>query len=181
MQLVLGKRGDYAIRAVLDIATHFGSRRKAREISSHMSIPQKYLSRILADLVRAGVLRAAAGQEGGYELVATPESATVLEVIDAVEGPTGLRECLLRGTPCDSGRTCSLHEPWIEAEEAMLAKLRTTTFADLSSQARRRKRASTRPRPGGAPPVGPGTRSARRQTPHAEGLPIRVSEAKREC
>ncbi|MEZ4503591.1 MAG: Rrf2 family transcriptional regulator [Dehalococcoidia bacterium] len=139
MQLVLGKRGDYAIRAVLDIAAHFGSRRKAREIAARMSIPQKYLSRILADLVRSGVLGATAGQEGGYELVNPPQDVTLLEVIEAVEGRTELRECLLRGTPCNSGGACSLHDPWVEAEEAMLARLRATTFADLASPARRRR------------------------------------------
>src|SRR5690242_396905 len=117
MRSVLGKRGDYAIRAVLDIAGHHGSRCKAREISSRMAIPQKYLSRILADLVRAGVLHATAGQEGGYELVAAPESVALLDVIEAVEGPTKLRECLLRGMPCNSGRMCSVHKPWVDAEE----------------------------------------------------------------
>lgn len=154
MQLVLGKRGDYAIRAVLDIAAHQGSRRKAREISVRMSIPQKYLSRILADLVRAGVLRATAGQDGGYELVAPPGSVALLDVIEAVDGPTELRECLLRGTPCNTGHTCSLHDPWVEAEGAMLARLRATKFEQLLGGMRRRSPDSRRSSRSGAATAG---------------------------
>ena len=131
MQLVLGKRGDYAIRAVLDIAAHDGERRKTREIAARMSMPQKYLSRILAELVGADVLRATAGQAGGYQLSRPPEQITLLEVIEAVEGSTQIRDCLLRNAPCGTRQVCSLHHAWVEAEEAMLKKLRATTFADV--------------------------------------------------
>ena len=132
---MLGKRGDYAIRAVLDIAAHEGGRRKAREISAHMSIPQKYLSRILAELVRAGLLRATAGHEGGYVLTRPAAEMSLLEVIEAADGPTQIRECLMKGTPCNPTRACSLHDTWVEAEEAMLSKLRETTLADIATPA----------------------------------------------
>lgn len=88
MQLLLDKRGDYAIRAVRDIAEHHSARRKAREIAASMSIPHRSLSRILAELVRADVLRATAGREGGCELARPPERMALLEVIDAVDRPT---------------------------------------------------------------------------------------------
>ena len=134
MQVVLGKRGDYAIRAVLDIAAHEGERRKAREIAERMSIPKKYLSRILADLVRSGILQATAGPDGGYELTRPPREVTMLQAIEAVEGETETRDCLLRGVPCQSGGICAVHQAWVGAESAMLARLRETTLADLDLQ-----------------------------------------------
>lgn len=135
MQVVLGKRGDYAIRAVLDVAAHEGERRKAREIAERMSIPKKYLSRILADLVRGGVLRATAGPDGGYELTRPARDVTMLQVIEAVEGETETRDCLLRGVPCQSGGICAVHQAWVGAENAMLERLRDTTFGDLDGKA----------------------------------------------
>jgi Rrf2 family protein len=135
LQVALGKRGDYAIRAVLDIAAHDGDRRKAREIAERMSIPKKYLSRILADLVRGGVLQATAGPDGGYELTRPPRDVTMLQVIEAVEGETESRDCLLRGVPCQSGGICAVHQAWVSAESAMLAQLRQTTFANLDVKA----------------------------------------------
>jgi len=135
VQVVLGKRGDYAIRAVIDVAARHGERRKAREIAERMSIPPKYLSRILADLVRGGVLRATAGPDGGYQLTRPPRDITMLQVIEAVEGETESRDCLLRGVPCQSGGICAVHQAWVNAESAMLEQLRQTTFADLDVKA----------------------------------------------
>lgn len=133
MQVVLGKRGDYAIRAVLAVARQPDTRHKAREIAEQMAIPQKFLSRILADLVRAQILRATAGPTGGYELVTSADQLTLLEVIEAMDGPSNARDCLLRSTPCNSEHPCEIHKFWVDAEEAMLDHLRSTTFADVSA------------------------------------------------
>lgn len=132
MQLVLGKRGAYAIRSVLDVATHHGvGRRKKREIAEAMAIPEKYLARILAGLVQAGVLRATAGRDGGYELAREPGAITLLDVVEAVEGRTEPRSCLLRGAPCAANNSCPFHEAWVAAEQLMRDRLHEATFADL--------------------------------------------------
>ncbi|MHC4067293.1 MAG: RrF2 family transcriptional regulator, partial [Planctomycetota bacterium] len=69
MRVALGRKADYSVRAVLDLASHFGrGRRKAREIATVMDIPERYLGQILADLVRADLLSAVAGPDGGYSL-----------------------------------------------------------------------------------------------------------------
>ena len=61
MQIVLGSRGDYSVRAVLHLARHPGRQRR-REISQVMDIPDKYLPQILARLVRAGIARSTLGR-----------------------------------------------------------------------------------------------------------------------
>jgi Rrf2 family protein len=68
MDVVLARRTDYAIRAILDVARHDGALRKAREISDAMEISPNYLARILATLVNGGMLHATAGPAGGYRL-----------------------------------------------------------------------------------------------------------------
>jgi Rrf2 family protein len=133
MQITLGSKGDYAVRAVLDLAHSYGhGRRKAREIAERMHIPQNYLSIILSEFVRAGLLVATAGKEGGYELARPPEEVSLLEVVELAEGPVSLDRCLLRGIPCGRSGYCAAHEAWGSAQAALAARLAKTTFRDLA-------------------------------------------------
>jgi Rrf2 family protein len=129
----LSKKGDYAVRAVLDLAVnHRKGRRKAHKIATSMGIPEKYLAQILPDLVRSGLIAATAGRDGGYELQRPPSRICLLDVVEAAEGPIELQECLLRGIPCASAGTCAVHQAWSEAQEAMAKRLRKTTFAQIA-------------------------------------------------
>jgi Rrf2 family protein len=134
VRVALGRKGDYAVRAVLDLARHHGcGRRKAREIASEMDVPARYLPQILADLVRGGLLSAVAGPEGGYALAREPAFVTLLEVVEAAEGSIVLDECVLRGGPCDWTNACPLHGAWSRAQSALSEELRNTTFDELAS------------------------------------------------
>ena len=132
MEVTLDRRGDYSVRAVLDIARNSGKgRRKARQIASVMDIPARYATQILADLVRHGLLTAMAGPDGGYSLARPPDEITLLDVVDAVEGPTSLDTCVLRGGPCDWTDTCPIHVTWWKAQAAFIDVLAGVTFAEL--------------------------------------------------
>jgi len=133
MQVALGRKGDYSVRAVLDIARTAGAgRRKAREIAASMEIPERYLTQILAHLVNEGLLNAVAGPDGGYTLARPPETITLLDVVEAAEGRILLDECVLRGGPCEWDEACPIHTPWVDAQNALIAELSKTTFADLA-------------------------------------------------
>jgi Rrf2 family protein len=134
MQISLSRRGDYALRAVLDLARHEGQGlRKARDVAQAMAIPPRYLAQILAGLVREGLLEATAGREGGYVLARSAAQISLLEVIRATE-PVGLRGCLLRGMPCGEDGHCALHESWSNAQSALNEVLEATNFADLAQR-----------------------------------------------
>lgn len=133
MQIALGRRGDYAVRAMLYLArTHRDGRRKAREIAEAMGIPERFLPQILAPFVRSGTLIAVAGPDGGYQLARPPAEVTLLEVVETAEGETKSDHCTLRGGPCDWQNACAMHEPWSRAQAALADELRATTFADLA-------------------------------------------------
>lgn len=88
MQNVRGQEGTYAVRAAVYLTRHFDSgRRKSHEIAAETLIPRKYLSKILADLVREGLVVSVAGPRGGYELGRLPSEVSLLDVIEAVGGP----------------------------------------------------------------------------------------------
>lgn len=133
MQLTIGRRGDYAVRAVLDLAHAYGTgRRKTREIAAAMEIPRSYLPQILADLVSAGLLVGTAGKAGGYELRRPPSQITLLDVVELMDGPIDLSRCLLRGIPCGTDGYCAAHEAWATAQAALAGSLAETTFEQLA-------------------------------------------------
>jgi Rrf2 family protein len=124
MQATLGRKGDYSVRAAIDVARYHGQRRrKAREIAAAMDIPVRYIPQILANLVRTGLLKAVSGPDGGYTLARNPADISLLDVVVAAEGPVELDACVLRGGPCDWEHACPLHVPWTGAQEALSEQL----------------------------------------------------------
>lgn len=133
MKVTLEKSGDYAVRAILHLSAHHGAgRRKNREIAEATHVPSPFLARILARLVRAGIVKATAGQDGGYELLRAPEDLSLFEVIEAVEDVTP-RECVLRSELCfgSGDRVCAVHDAWSNAREALHRELAATSFGAL--------------------------------------------------
>lgn len=108
-----------------------GPRLKAHDIATRMDIPVSYVPRILATLVRTGLVASTAGPDGGYELTRDPAEVSLHEVIVAVEGPAASPACVLRGGPCRWEDACAVHEPWVRAQQAMVDELAATTFAQL--------------------------------------------------
>ena len=134
MNLTLGKRADYSVRAVLFLARHEDEdgRCKARQIAEDMDISENYLPQILSNLVRAAIVISSAGPDGGYALARPASDISLLEVIEAAEGDIRSRECVLRGGPCRWDGHCAVHEPWARAQEAMIGQMRSTTFAEIA-------------------------------------------------
>ena len=131
MRVVLGNRGDYAVRAVLHLARHPGRQRR-RDISAAMDIPDKYLPQILGALVEGGIARSTVGRAGGYELARPAARISLREVVEAAEGPIRSDKCLLRSGPCYWSEKCALHDAWTAATIALSDQLGGTTFADLA-------------------------------------------------
>lgn len=134
MRAVLGAKGDYSVRAMLHLARHAeDGRQKARAVAEAMEIPDRYATQILANLVAHGLLTATAGPDGGYELARPSEEISLLEVVEAAEGPIRLDRCVLRGGPCEWIEACPLHETWSRAQRAMIGELESASFADLAA------------------------------------------------
>jgi Rrf2 family protein len=131
--VTLGKRGDYAIRAMLDLARHWdGEPRKAREIAASMDIPPGFLKQVLASLVSQGLLRSSAGPRGGYRLARPPEEITLLDIIEPLEQYRSPNKCILRGGPCDWSGACPVHDAWSLAQSAFAESLDGASLAQLS-------------------------------------------------
>lgn len=133
MRLELTRRGDYAVRAMLALAEHpaDGWLSVAR-ISAAMEIPERFLPRVMKELVLCGLVEGRLGRTGGYRLARPASTITLLEVIQAVEPDDGERECVLRGGPCGRNGTCAVHDVFTDARSALLDRLSTARLSELS-------------------------------------------------
>jgi Rrf2 family protein len=136
MRLELTKRGDYAVRAMLALTRGAGNGLlSARRISDAMVIPVRFLPQVLADLQRAGLVEAAPGRSGGYRLAREAKTISLLEVIEAVEGDSRRRSCVLRGGPCGLDGHCDVHDVFFAGQEALRGTFAASTLADLAGSA----------------------------------------------
>ncbi len=101
-------------------------------------MPSPFLAHILAKLVKARIVKATAGQDGGYELLRAPDDLSLFDVIEAVEDDSP-PECVLRNAACvDSGaRFCAVHEAWSAARAALRRELTSTSFGMLVKKGHR--------------------------------------------
>ncbi len=81
----------YSLLAIMEIARHFGSGLlQVKDIAGRYAISQQYLEQILNRLIHAGLVRAVRGKNGGYALANPPDQTTLLELLEALEGPLEL-------------------------------------------------------------------------------------------
>ena len=133
MRPELTKRADYAIRAMLALSrSPSAGPLSARRIAEEWSIPGRFLPQVLGDLGRAGLVRAEAGRNGGYRLGRAPDEISLLDVIEAVEGDSRRRTCVLRGGPCGVTGECAVHGVFADAQDALLGTLAEAHLAELT-------------------------------------------------
>ena len=154
MQLSLKRKGDYAVRAMISVGRHYGTGlRQARQISTEMHIPYKTLTLILAGLVAEGLLEANHGPKGGYRLARDPSEISLLDIVEAAEGPATFDHCVLRDGPCDWEETCPVHDIWARTQDALIRELASTSLATSRQSTPPSKPVHTRPKP--LPILGP--------------------------
>jgi Rrf2 family protein len=127
------RQADYAIRAVRYLAKHGSSQRIATStVAREMKIPASFLAKIISQLSIAGLLHTSRGARGGVSLAHEPKEITVLDVVEAIDGPILLNECVAQTGTCVFEEDCPVHPIWIEAQEELVQRLRKTNFASLN-------------------------------------------------
>ncbi len=131
----LTRAGEYAVRCVLYLARYGnGSIAKRKDIARAMEIPEQFLGKVAQVLARAGIVDIHQGVGGGFRLTRPPEQINLLEVVEAVEGPIVLNQCLLHPDSCSRVPSCSVHRVWHTAVERVRRTLEEANFADLARE-----------------------------------------------
>ena len=131
--LRLTQAADYAARAVLHLSECDGENPcDCVTIAQAQSIPLSFLAKILQRLAAAGIILSFKGSAGGFTLARPPDSITLLEVIQAVDGPIAVNKCLLGKRSCDRQEACPFHPVWSELQTSLQDRLSQVTFAKLA-------------------------------------------------
>ncbi len=135
--MILSSSASHALRALAFLAHGAGDGPVlGRDVAQRVRVPAPYMSKVLATLARAGVLRASRGVNGGYRLARPARKIRLIEVVEPFEGPRARPGCLLSpGEPCLEEEGCPAHEFWSQVKERYVRFLETTTVADIRGDA----------------------------------------------
>lgn len=127
------RQADYAVRAV-HYLSQLGTEQRAAtsQIAQEQRIPPSFLAKIVSQLSVVGLLQTSRGARGGVSLARPPQDITLLEVIEAIDGPILLNECVAdKGSSCFFGETCPMRPVWCDAQIELVERLRNTNFEQI--------------------------------------------------
>lgn len=124
------RQADYAVRAVHYLAKLGTDKRAATsQIAQKQRIPPSFLAKIVSQLSVAGLLQTSRGARGGVSLARQPHEISLLEVVEAIDGPIMLNECVFdHGSTCEFSDDCPMRPVWCEAQTELVNRLKATTF-----------------------------------------------------
>jgi len=126
------RAAEYAIRGVFYLCSQpEGSVCLLSEISENQKIPPSFLSKIFQNLAKVGIVSSFRGTGGGFTLIKDPSDITLLEVLEAIEGPISLNVCLNNGNTCENRPTCPVHPIWKDAQQYLTTLLGNRNFEEL--------------------------------------------------
>ena len=126
------RQADYATRAILYLARNRNGKRVATsQVAKEQKIPSSFLAKIISQLSIAGLLHTSRGANGGISLARNPEQITLLQVIEAIDGPIQLNVCVGREGVCSFEGNCPMQLVWCDAQNELIVKLKNTSFAQL--------------------------------------------------
>lgn len=132
--LRLGKLTDYAIVLLGALAQNRTRDLAATTLSEKTGLPRPTVAKILKKLHKADMISATRGAQGGYKMVRSPASISIAAVVEAMEGPIALTDCIPEdAAPCAFGANCHHTARWRLVNEAVRSALLTVSLADMAT------------------------------------------------
>ena len=130
----LTRAADYGVRVMIQlVALADNGRISLPELARATGAPQSFLSKVLQALTRYGLISSQRGQAGGFHITQRGGAASMLDVVQAIDGPVCLNVCLSPGRSCSRKARCPAYPVWIEAQQAMLSVLAGTSIVSLAN------------------------------------------------
>ena len=128
----ISTKGRYGLRILIDLATHDPAKpRLIRDIAHSQQISEKYISRLVIDLRRANLIRSVRGVNGGFHLAKRPDEITLLEVLETMEGPISVVDCVRSPEKCKRQHLCPARDIWTELNDGIRQLTRNITLDDI--------------------------------------------------
>ena len=128
----LSKKADYGLIALKHLAMHADASVSAREIAVQYHIPAELLAKVLQKLARKGLVVSQQGINGGYVLARDPSRISIVDVVEALEGPISITPCE-KGEDCQQMQTCSVRDPLQKIKAKVVRVLGDTSIYELAA------------------------------------------------
>ena len=128
----ISTKGRYGLRILIDLANHDnGKPRLIRDIANAQQISEKYISRLVIALRRAGLIRSVRGVNGGFHLAKKSKEITLLEVLEVMEGAVSIVECVNPTPLCARQNLCGVRTIWQQLNDNIRSMMNNVTLEEI--------------------------------------------------
>lgn len=128
----LSTKGRYGVEAMIDLALHCGSEPVSiKSISKRQAISEAYLEQLFAPLRKAKLIKSIRGAQGGYVLGKDPKDIFISDILDVLEGPIGVSECVEEQGKCGNSSSCPTRLLWVKIKESIDRVTKAISLQDM--------------------------------------------------
>lgn len=140
----LSTRGRYGVRAMVDLALHYGQGPiTVREISERMKVSPKYLDQLMSSLKSAGLIRNIRKAGRGYIIARSPGEIKISEIIQVLEGSMAPVDCVDDAGTCSQADVCVVRDLWREVKGAIDSVLESCTLEEMAARQKEKGTSNT--------------------------------------
>jgi Rrf2 family protein len=133
--IAISRETDYAARVLLHLALQEpGARTTAQQIAQQRLIPRALVRRVVTRLAAANMIVTTRGSDGGIRLARPAGEISLLQVVEAMEGPMVLNQCVVEPGICPLVPSCNVHVAWMHARDVIRTHLQGITFDQLAGK-----------------------------------------------
>ncbi|MGD9655237.1 MAG: Rrf2 family transcriptional regulator [Sulfuricurvum sp.] len=125
------KTTEYAIRVLSYLHRYSDTSHSVNVLHQELNLPYKYLTKMMTELVKKGLVSASRGREGGLTLAKSADSIHLCDILEAIGEPMEHERCILGFDKCDATNPCAMHDQWVKPKEMIETMLMTTTLSSL--------------------------------------------------
>jgi Rrf2 family transcriptional regulator, iron-sulfur cluster assembly transcription factor len=133
--LQISRKSDYAIRGMVYLASKpAGNISMLSDIAAEMDIPQTFLAKIFQQFNKLGLVKSYRGAGGGFQLGRPAAKISLLEIVEAVEGPIIPNQCIMASGTCSRDKICTVHPVWKDVQKGMRNTLAKVSLKRLAGK-----------------------------------------------
>ena len=131
----ISTKGRYGIKAMLELALVYEKELiSVRTISKKHNISELYLEQIFSVLRKAQLVKSIRGAKGGYSLARLPKDITIKNIMDALEGPLNISDCIKEDANCDNLDRCATRVLWVKIRDSIDEIFSSVTLQDIINE-----------------------------------------------
>jgi len=132
--MIFSSPTEYAIRGLSEMAMRGGEGRvMLDELVAGTNLPRDFMAKVFQRLVHAGLLRSAKGRGGGFSLARPAHQITMMQIVEAIDGPQVVDRCVVGLEKCTDLMPCPQHDLYKPIRQRLKDYMNTTTLADLGA------------------------------------------------